>query len=250
MIKFVTLALGLVGASAFANTGIDDLSKLPGTEQRKSSGFHGQVGLGAAYLPEYVGGDDNETIAIPLINVNYNDRIYFKFNRLGAWLYKMDNGFRLGALVTSHHGIDEKDLPDQFDGYGDRDASTMAGINVAYSQGKLWSDFAVLKDISDNSDGTKLQAQIGYTFLANKQYSVSANAKVEALDEDMVNYYYNNKESTTNFSLSLIGTYKLSPKWTLLGVLSTTSLGDEISDSQIVEDDTPMMAIVGATYSF
>jgi len=250
MIKYATLALGLISITALADTGIDGLSKLPGTEQRQGSGFHGQIGIGAANLPEYVGSDQTETTAIPLINVNYNDRIYFKFNRLGAWLYKMDNGFRLGALVTTHHGIDEKDLPDQFSGYGDRDTSTMAGLNMAYNQGKLWTDFAVLKDVSDHSDGTKLQAQLGYTFVANKQYSVSANVQIEALDEDMVEYYYNNKESTTNFSLSLIGTYKLSPKWTLLGVLSTTSLGDEISDSPIVEDDTPMMAIVGATYSF
>ena len=250
MIKRLTLALGLVSASVFANSTVGELSEIPDSENIKNKGFHGHVGLAAASLAEYVGSDDNESRVLPLINVNYNDRLYFKYNRLGAWLFKSDSNFRVGALVSPHRGIDEDDLPNRFDGYGDRDPSIMAGFNMGFNKGRFRAEMAALKDVSDNSEGTKLQAQIGYTFLANEHYTLSASAKVESLDDDMVGYYYESFESATNYSVSLIGTYRLSPKWTLMGAVSTTSLDDEISDSDIVDDDTPTMALIGATYSF
>ncbi len=250
MIKYLILVVSALSATAYAGSATGSLTEIPDTKGKVSKGFYGQVGLGAISLPEYIGGDDTEVKVIPLINVSYNDTLYFKYNRLGAWLYKSDSGLRFGALVAQHRGFDDSDLPDEFSGYGDRDDSILAGLNVGYNFGRFWSEFSALTDVSDNSDGTKLQAQLGYTFLATRNYTLSANAKVESLDKDFVDYYYSNNESTVNYSLSIIGTYKLSPKWTLMGALSITALGDEISDSVIVEDDSPSMALIGATYSF
>lgn len=250
MIRYIALFLVVLSTSVFAASTTGSLTEISGINTKQSKGFHGHVGLGAISLPEYLGGDDTEVKVLPLINVSYNDRIYFKYNRLGAWLYKSDSGLRFGALVTQHRGIDEKDLADEFDGYGDRDDSTLAGLNVAYKAGRFSSQISALTDVSDNSEGTKLQVELGYTFLANRQYTLSANAKVENLDEDFVEYYYSNDDSAVNYSLSLTGTYQLTQKWTLIGSVSTTALGDEISDSPIVEKDNPTMALIGAVYSF
>ncbi|WP_286263223.1 MipA/OmpV family protein [Thalassotalea atypica] len=250
MIKRLTLAIGLISTSVFATSTIGELSEIPDSGASKNKGFHGQVGIAAASLAKYVGSGDNETRALPLINVNYNDIIYFKYNRLGAWLFKSESNFRVGALISPHRGIDEDDLPNQLEGYGDRDPSIMAGFNMGFNQGRFRAEVAALKDVSDNSEGTKLQAQVGYTFLANKHYTLSASAKIESLDDDMVGYYYESYDSATNYSVSLVGTYRLSPKWTLMGAVTTTSLDDEISNSAIVDDDTPTTALIGATYSF
>ncbi len=249
MIKYVALALSLASASALASSTLASMENIPDSETNSKKGFHGQIGLGVASLPEYMGGDDTETRALPLINVSYNDTFYFKFNRLGAWLLKSDNGFRFGGVVSHHAGWDSDD-GDLLVGLEDRDASIMAGVNAAYSKGMFSSEIGYVTDVSDSSDGAKFYAQAGYTVLATPQYTLTLSAKVEALDKDMVEYYHLTKESTVNATLSVIGTYKLSKKWTLMGLVSATSLGDEIADSPISEDDTHNMALIGATYSF
>ncbi|NMP30289.1 MipA/OmpV family protein [Thalassotalea sp. M1531] len=250
MIKYITLALGLASASAFAASTVGEMSEIPSTAAESKKGFHGQIGLGVANLPEYVGGDETESIALPLINVSYNDRFYFKFNKLGGWFYKSDKGFRVGGLITTHRGYDAKDIPDTYNWVGDRDDSIMAGVNVVYRRGKFASEVGYLSDVSDESDGAKFYVQASYTFLANRTYTLTAMGKIESQDEDLVGYYYGNNESATNATIGLIGTYKLSDRWSLLGAVTATSLGDEIADSPIVEDDSYNMALVGATYSF
>lgn len=247
MKKLAAFALSLVSASVFATSTVGNLDNVPDVKTEAKQGFHGQVGLAVASLPEYIGGDETEGVALPLINVSYNDTFYFKYNRLGAWLLKSESGFRLGGVIMSHAGYDKEDGDLLI---VDRDDSTMAGVNLAYSKGLFSTEVGFVKDVSDTSEGSKFYAQAQYTMVATPKYTVSVSAKLENWDEDLVGYYYGNYESASNASLALIGTYKLNDKWTLLGAVSATSLGDEISDSPIVEDDTYNGVLVGATYSF
>lgn len=261
MIKYTTLALALTSASVFAASTIGNVTNIPDVKKDLEHGFHGQVGLAVANLPEYVGGDDLETTVLPLINVSYNDRFYFKFNRLGAWLYKSDNGFRVGGVVTNHAGYDAGDVPDYLRDnlVEDRDDSTMLGINAEYKKGMFSAEVGYLQDISDTSDGAKMYIQANYTVLAAPKYTLTLVAKAEQLDDDMTSYYYSainddnsfyTAKSATNLTIGTVGTYKINDKWTAIGALTVTSLGDEITDSPLVEKDTYNMVLVGATYSF
>lgn len=248
-IKYLVLAMGLSSASVLAA----DLSSMPDVENNAKKGFHGQVGIAAASMPEYIGGDDTETVALPLINVSYNDTFYIKYNRLGAWVYKADNGFRLGGVVTYQKGWESSD-GDLLKGRKDRDDSIMAGANVAWAQGKFSTEAGYVTDISDNSDGNKAYVQAAYTILAEPSYALSLFAKVENLDSDVTDYYYGtddySADSATNATLGLVGTYKINKKWTAIAAVSGTSLDDEIKDSPLVEEDTYNMVAVGVTYSF
>lgn len=264
MIKYLTLALGLASTAAMATSTIGATTKIPDVKSESKQGFHGQIGLAAASVPEYIGGKDNETRGLPLINVSYNDRFYFKYNRLGAWIYKNDS-FRVGGMITAHAGYDKSDLPSDLRDnlYFDREDSTMAGINAAFKKGMFSAEVAFLTDVSDESEGSKFTAQAGYTFFANAKATGTVIAKVENMDDDMASYYYSafadgatvgnpvyEAEGTTNFTLGVVGTYRINQKWTAIGAVTATSLGDEIGDSPIVEDDSYNMVLVGATYSF
>jgi len=251
MIKYLALAIGLASTSAFAASTVGNMSEIPTTTSDSKKGFHGQVGLGVASMPEYIGGEDNESVGVPLINVSYNDRFYFKFNKLGAWVFKSDNGFRVGGLITAHRGFDAKDVDVNRPAY-DREDSTMAGVNMQFTRGKFSSEAGILKDVSDESEGAKMYIQAGYTFLANAKYSMTAMAKIESLDDEMAGYYYRNYESTVNATLGLVGTYKITDRWTLLGAVTATSLGDEATEgtNTWVTEDSYSQALIGATYSF
>jgi len=255
MKKIAALALIIASTSVFATSTVGGLDSVQNVQSTSKQGFHGQIGLGAISLPEYMGSDTSETIGVPLINVSYNDTFYFKFNKLGGWFYKSDNGFRVGALLTRQAGIDKDDTLHYIH---DREDTTMVGVNAVYKMGMFSAEVGFLKglgdydetDYGDSSDGGKFYAQAQYTIVARQEYTLTVSAKVENWDEDLVNYYYNNKNATTNATVSLIGTYKLTDKWTILGAVSGTSLGDEIADSGMVEDDTYNGILLGATYSF
>ena len=264
MIKFVTLALAIASSSTFAFSTLGNMTNIPDVKHKNKPGFHGQVGLAIANLPEYIGGKNTETSVLPLINLSYNDRFYFKLNRLGAWVYKSKNGFRVGGVITRHAGYDAGDLPDHLkDNLGsERDDSTMAGINAEYKNGMFSAEIGYLTDISDTSEGAKSYIKAGYTVLTNPAYTLTLVAKAEMLDDDIAEYYYTafddgaslnrlyTAEGTTNLTLGAVGTYKINNKWTAIGAVTATSLGDEIADSPLVEDDSYNMFLLGASYSF
>jgi outer membrane scaffolding protein for murein synthesis (MipA/OmpV family) len=253
MKKIAALALTMLSTSVLATTTISGLDTISGLQESPKQGLHVQAGLGILNTAEYIGGEYNQNVAVPLINVSYNDRFYFKFNKLGGWIYKSDNGFRIGALLTQQSGIDKDDTSMYV---YNREETTMVGINAEYKTGMFSSEIGFLQgtgdgnDYNDGSDGGKLYAQAHYTVLARPNYSLTVSAKVERWDADLVGYYYDNGRSTTNVSLALVGTYKLTDEWTLLGAVSGTSLGDGIGNSGMVQDDRYNTVLVGATYSF
>lgn len=264
MIKHITLALALVSGSVFASSFVGKISHLPDVENKSKKGFHGQVGLGLAVLPTYIGADSTETSLLPLINVNYNDRFYFNANRLGAWVYQANYGVRLGGVITSHAGYDSDDLPNYLKDnlVFKRDDSIMAGVNAEFKRGMFSVEAGIVTDVSSASKGEKSYIQASYTVLAKPKYSLTIMAKAEMLDSDMTEYYYNSfydetsttpdyvAKSATNITLGAVGTYKINNKWTAMGAITATSLGDEIADSPLVENDSYNMVLVGATYSF
>jgi outer membrane scaffolding protein for murein synthesis (MipA/OmpV family) len=256
MIKYAALALSLVSVTVFANSTLGSMSNLPDVKNEAKKGFHGQVGLGLANVSEYIGGKDTENIVIPLINVNYNDTFYIKFNRLGAWFYKNDNGIRVGGVLTRQAGYNKGDLPDNLTNRVGKEDTTLVGINAQYKKGMFSAEAGFLMGTGDNgkddegSEGGKFYVEAGYTFLATPQYTLTGLVKFSKWDEDIVEYYYGTKHASTNVTVGLVGTYKLSDKWTMLGSVTSTSLGDEIADSAIAEDDSSNMILLGATYSF
>jgi outer membrane scaffolding protein for murein synthesis (MipA/OmpV family) len=251
MHKFAPLAFYLLSASSLAAS-IENVNSIPDNGKDSTKGFHGQVGIAIANLPKFSGSDDKESVLLPLINANYNDRFYFKFNRLGAWFYKNDNGFRFGGVITSHAGYDKEDIKQGDIGllWGDRDTSLMAGLNFSYKYQRFSAETGYVSDISDNSEGAKTYLTASYRFFLDKQISLSVNANVELLDADIVKYYYGKDKSTVNATLGVVATYRLSKNWHAMAALTTTALGDEISESVVSSKDNYNVAIAGVTYSF
>ncbi len=176
---------------------------------------------------------------------------------MSTWLWKpAKSGFRMGGLATSPSGWENQN-GETLQGLADNHSSTMAGINASYQIGRFSAETGFLNDVSNESDGGKFYLRGSFIVLAGNKFNLSITAKVEALDDDLVNYYYGVKgvetyivDSSTNTSLGLIGTYSLSPNWKIIGAVSSTALGDEIAESPLMEEDNYNMALIGTTYSF
>ena len=102
----------------------------------------------------------------------------------------------------------------------------------------------------EGSEGVKAYVQASYTFLATRQYSLTGTIKVENWNEDLVEYYYGNKDSAMNISAGVLGTYKINKKWTLLGAATEVSIGDKIIESAIFVNSFSSMIVPGVTHSF
>ncbi|MGJ8692479.1 MAG: MipA/OmpV family protein [Thalassotalea sp.] len=259
MIKYIALALAMASSSVFAASTLATMNNIPDLNQDNKKGLHGQIGLGATNFPSYFGGRHSENSLVPLINISYNDRFYLKFNRLGAWIYQPHNDFRVGGVITTHSGIKRSDVANERKPLliKDRDDSIMAGINAQYKNGLFVMEAGLLQDISNTSDGTKLFIKAAYTVIVAPNYSLSLTAAIEGLDQDLVDYYYTpagntfyQADATYNMILGVSSSYKINAKWTAIGALSVTTIGDEITDSFITEDDTYQGLFLGASYSF
>lgn len=251
MIKYLILLLVLCINVANAEDSAKHLSNVPVINAQKVNGLHGLVGLGVVHKPEYVGGDDYEIKAIPIVNVNYRDIVYLKFNKLGGWFLKTDNGFKFGGLVTMQQGFDAKEVKVNRPA-SDRENSILAGLNATYQMNMLNVEIGALKDVSDESEGQKYYANLGYNLFYTPEFTVSMNVGIERLDDKMAGYYYGNAEGVTNTTLGLTTTYQFSEQWLFIGSVSATNLGDNATKGHNtwMQENSYAQVLLGVAYAF
>ena len=259
----ITTSLLLTSTLSYAN-----MDEIPELDAKKGSGLHGLVGIGAMSVPDYVGGSENEVHAIPLININYHDTYYIKFNRAGWWFWRPSHSnFRVGAELGFRQGWERDDLKESLDTmfdlsnpqYKKVDDSILYGLNAAFQAGRFSAEISLLNSSADENfydqePGTELVLRASYSIMATRNFNVTASTKVEALSEDTTDFLYGINgyapDSAVNVSFAVIGSYKFSKNWLMLGGAGVNLLDDEIADSPIVEDDTQSMALLGVAYSF
>ncbi len=251
------LTLSTFSSIALADV-VSDASAVADFDARdESKDWSGMLGLAALSSPEYIGSEDDETTAAPVIIVDYKDTAYFRVNRAGYWFWKPNESFRVGALIKLRPGAWEDDddsiedlgaLPAGFD---EPDAQAEPGINLAWRGGMASAELQLT-----SGEDTNVAGSFDYRFNLSDRSSLTLRASFEMLGEDEVNYQWYGDisgadvDSATNVSLALIGTTRLNPSWTLFYGAQTTSLDDEIDDSIIVEEDSYTVAFVGAGWNF
>ena len=219
--------------------------------------WSGMVGLAVLAKPEYIGDDDTEGAAAPVIIVDYKDTAYFKINRAGYWFWKPNKSWRVGAVLQIRPGAwdeDDDNIDDQKpfpSGFDDPDTTVEPGVNVRYKMDRFTAEAQITA-----GEDTNMALDLKYNLMQTAQFVVMAKLGVEYLGEDQVNYeWYGDKgsldnDSATNITLGVTAIQTLNPSWKLLYGVQTTSLDDEIDDSPVGRDDTYTVGFFGAAYSF
>lgn len=263
MKKLTTLmGLMLVSSTSLAG-GLGDISDVPETRTPSEKDLSGFLGVGALSRPEYIGGDNNETIPVPLISVDYRDIAYFKLNRAGVWFWKQgQEGFRIGAVLQPRRGWRRND-GNRLSGMDTRGDSIEAGINLAWRYDRFGVEGAYLTDISDESDGDSAYIKLRYALVQSPKWLLAGQLGFDYLDDDVTDYYFGvqpgeatpsrpaySPDAEWNTSVSLVATYFFSDSWLAMGGFSYTLLGDEIEDSPIVESDDYANIFAGIAWRF
>jgi len=254
-----SLSLLAFSSNLFAG-GVEELSALPEMEGKSGSGWSGMLGLAAVSAPEYEGGKDSEGAGLPLIIVDYNDTFYFKVNTLGAWLWKPNDSFRVGLAVKPRQGWEADDGP-LLAGRAERKGQTEAGINFIWKINKFSIEGMYLS-ASSKSEGNSALIKANYLFHASAKWVVIGGVQTEALDKDIVGFYYGTDgtelpgdpvytgKSVTNTSLFFMATRIINKEWVALGGFKATSLGSGIKNSPLVEDDSYNVIFAGIARKF
>ncbi|MFT5758275.1 MAG: outer membrane scaffolding protein for murein synthesis (MipA/OmpV family) [Alteromonadaceae bacterium] len=179
-----------------------------------------------------------------------NGLAIFTDSKLNTWFWEQNNQ----NLQIKNIGADfQKEQYLYSDTTQTTDENTEQ-VNAAYINGRFSANTGYL---TENNEAAKFFVQSSYVVFTNYKFNLTVTAKIEALDTERVQHYYgvispnlHISDTNTNATLGLVGTYELSPKWTIIGSLTSTALADDIADSPLVEHKKYNMALIGTTYSF
>ena len=207
--------------------------------------------------------------------VNYSsERIYYSFlNDLGIQLssgasaspgppFRISDSPLVPLREDSNRFITEtNETVVPFD-VPDRDFAFNMGLELLWSGN--WGELQtqLTHDISDTHDGSELWMEYRYTW-QNGPWSVRPSVGLSWKDSDLVDYYYGvdsddnpgiplfyDGEETTNYFAGISGAYQLSSNWSLVGTFRYERLGDEITNSPLIDEDKSTSVFAGLFYRF
>ena len=261
-------------ACVFTAPAVMAYDEISGDIAGKAGGF---LGLGIAYRPDYEGSDDYKARIAPFGRYNMDDGRYIslggtagseraarlKMNVLGretAWEFGPVVQYRLkrGGDVKNNQVQHMQTVPNEQE----------AGGFVGWHTGGLFLSMTGVYDISGESEGTLFYFNGLYRLPVSSRFEVAAGAQTTwASDNYMSDYFGVSKQNVGSSGLplysagkglkdagvSLIGHYKFTKTWGVIGNLSYTRMLNDAEDSPLVNDvgdKNQYTGVVALTYNF
>ena len=227
--------------------------------------WEGTFGAGATYAPDYLGSDDYDIQALPVLNLTYGDQLSINLRDGIAWHAIRQGNWTASPFIGYTFGRDNEGDISRFEKV---DGGATFGLRVSYQQG-LWrysvaGSTAVSGDVEGAtfSGSAALRMPISERTLFTLTPSVSySNEKwtdslfgVSAQDSARSGIAaYTPDGGYWRAGINATLSYALTPEWTATGFVGTTYLTGNASDSPIVEDlgsDWQALTGVSLTYRF
>ena len=210
------------------------------------------AGLGAGFAPDYEGSDEYQGVPMLMLKGNYDSGRSFalvgtnlKVNLLAS------KSFSLGPVLNYRMGRDDVEN-NRVDKMKDIDDAVEAGLFAAYKVNNWAFGLEWLVDVSDEHDGTIVQATIGYNWKVSDQLTVAPGIFTTYASDNYMNTFFsvtnNNKgtsglpnykaeEGMKDFGASVFVHYTPWEKWGIAGIMSYKSLLNDAEDSPVVDDE-------------
>lgn len=267
-LSFLILSLPLTEVRA--GDGWEDF----GPKRFESQGLYNQItssenwsvtiGAGAGFGPAYEGSDDIEFEPAPVIDVNYDDGLFFAGTQgIGTTPIQTENG-SLSFAVGYGGGRDEKDDRKNLRGLGDVDSSALGIVMGEYNIGPVTLGAALLSGLGGDY-GTTADFSVGSGYPVSESFMISGDVHTTwASDEHMENYFgvssgqatrsgkrrFTAESGFKSYGVSLGANYQISKTWSAFADISVDRLNGDASDSPISVEDTQVGGFVGVGYSF
>ncbi len=265
MKRVLATALMMLSGTASADVLEDLIVVAPLDTSVRGEGLHGEVLAAAVVRPKYSGSETSSVVALPLINISYNDTFYFNVHRLGYWLpwKSEDEKVRFGLLAEQQRGFEASDGA-LLRGMSERETATEAGFNIAWDSPIGYLDFAYLNDVSDTHKGSAVKLMFSTRLIERGKLFIKASGGFERMSQRAVSYYYGvrpdevtaarpqyiSADSTIHTYFALDARYRISKRWSLDGHLSNNKMGEQVEHSPIVDKTNVTVAYLAAGWHF
>lgn len=148
------------------------------------------IGIGAGAYPKTPGNSGLNVIALPVLQLSYDDKAYIAGTRAGAWAFdSADKSLRVGLYAEPRFGYSGNDSA-LTRGMATRDFAIDLGPTVRWTTGLGTVNFDYGFDVTGKSNGQVAQLQFVRPLV--RQPGLVLNASVQAIwqSNKMNNYYW------------------------------------------------------------
>ena len=137
---------------------------------------------------------------------------------------------------------------------------TTPRIDAGFHIGRFSAQTSVVST-NENFDNNSYFLQGSFALISKEQFNLKVTARLTTIDDSIVYSYYGvehsmsfgtsiEPKSATNTSLGIIGTYNLTPRWKLVGAITSTNVDSQIEASPLINNNYMHMAQFGTSFSF
>ena len=180
---------------------------------------------------------------------------YLQSDRIGL---KLENERGRAELFVRRRleGFASDRVPESMVGQTQRFGGDDLGIAGRYKLGAGVVYGELMTNVSEESDGTELR--LGYRYEGwwseTSRFRWRPYATLAWRDAKLNNYYYGvpgyDPGAGVNLELGAIASYRLSPRWQVLGSIGATQWASGVRNSPVVEDGLQPEAMLGLLYTF
>ncbi len=229
--------------------------------ETSSSDHKLQIGLAAVTSQSIYQGGNNQTRVFPAIDYQYK-RFYFQAGDLGFKVIDEGNwevDFGLGVDLIGD--VDRGDSP-LLENLPDISLPLNAFTSAQYKSSIGLFKIKHNHEINNKHNGNTSSLSYSAPIFAGK-WLLLPQLSYEHYSAEVINYFFGvtptdasvdfpayRASSGTAFSLSILSLYQINNKWSFVGNLKNDFLGDEITDSPIVDSDQRFSVFAGFLYKF
>jgi outer membrane protein len=220
------------------------------------------IGMSVSIAERPFVGVDNQNTNLLYLSYKYKN-FYIEGLDAGYTFYK-DTTFRLEILGTPRFYEVEPAFADngELDGIDITKPSYFGGLSTQLKAGRFLVTFQLLHDLIE-SDGNEAVLQLSRPFHISDALTLTGSMGLTYQDSTLVGYYYGvqpnevipgrpryDGASSLNYNVTLNATWLATRNIELLGQVKYDLLGDGITDSPIVDDDSLISYTLGIVYRF
>lgn len=225
-------------------------------------GVRWSLGLGVISSPRPYVGAENQTRAIPLLDLEY-ERFYFRGILAGFKLIKNER-WSLDLVGRGQFAGYEEDDSSFLAGMDERRETIELGLSSTWKFGELELEAAVAADALGRSDATQASLEVTWTKVFGRGIAgLSPGMGVIWQDSSFVDYYAGVRpeearpgrptfegDSALNLAAGLRGFFKVTDRARIIGLVRVERLASEYEESPIIDSRWGYFGLVAIAYEF
>lgn len=185
----------------------------PGTSTAELSG---SIGVGVIDADRFPGSSERRQRVIPVVSAEYRDTYYFRFTRIGAWLWRdeEDRRWQVGPALRPRFRVTP---PPDLD-LEERDFTLDTGVSGQLRTGLLRWNLSIFTDGFRRHRGHSADFGVSSFVPLTRNARLLPSLTLRYEDQRINDFYYGTDEQplardTLSIGLSLLGQYDLSEDW-------------------------------------